>query len=165
MEQKARLQKKNVPSFLRDELDRFKATMERRLMKKLEKRFQIELKQKVKEEVGRRMKTIHEDSMSFTNLAQLMDDSDIPSPPSIPSLLSPPSEPESVSYLRLGYRNNYAYDDSHYAYGNSDYSYDDSEDYTTASSMVSMSSLSEMPVPPPSPNNLDYSRAVTRMLH
>lgn len=55
MAARARLEKKQVPSFLRDELDRFKQKIERKLRKKLE----LEIQKRVDEEVTRRMKKVH----------------------------------------------------------------------------------------------------------
>lgn len=72
--------KEKIPSFLRDELDRFKAQMERKMKKRFEKQLRIQ----VREEVERHLQEIVEDG-SFIQL---------PSPPSIPAELSPPSPPK-----------------------------------------------------------------------
>ena len=77
LEIKARIQKREIPSFLRDELDRFISKMETRLIQKIEQ----ELQKRIKQEVFNQLEIILESRAN------------IPSPPSLPSGLSPPSAP------------------------------------------------------------------------
>jgi hypothetical protein len=92
MRQKARRNNRQIPSFLRDELDHFKSVMEARWESTFESR--------VEEEVQKRLRTIRAEE-SCINLGQMMEvlktDPDLLDPPSIPSGLSPPSAPDPGS--------------------------------------------------------------------
>jgi len=126
LRQKARRKNKQIPSFLRDELDHFKTVMEARWESTFESR--------VEEEVQKRLRTIRAEE-SCINLGQMMEvletDPDLLDPPSLPSGLSPPSEPEN--------------------YNTKDYT---SEDYTTEEeTSVTLSTLSEIPPPPSTPHS------------
>jgi hypothetical protein len=91
LETKARMEQREIPSFLRDELDRFVSRME----KNLEKKFEKELQKRIEKEVSYRLgsKFLRED-FSTTSLIDL-EYQVPPSPPSLPSGLSPPSAPSS----------------------------------------------------------------------
>jgi len=179
LSQKARLKKQQVPSYLRDELDRFKEKMERRLAKKFERRFRIELERKVAEEVGRHLRTIREESrIEHENIQNPR----VSAPPSLPSELTLTSG-RTVDDATLTYSYSMHSDETPLSNTNSwaGLASSDESDYVSSSLSVrpALDFDRMSPVPPPSPimmqrrmkaqglkrdGNTTYSKIVTHAL-